>query len=184
MQEHVRRVAARVRELREIAGVPAEELARELQVSGQDYQSFESGVADIPLGVLCAVAARFKVELSALLTGEQPRLHVYSVVRAGKGPSVERRTEHRYESLAPNFAHKRGEPFLVTIAPALPGAGARPGSHPGQEFLYLLEGELAAHVDGHEVLLHPGDSLYFDSGAPHTLRATGASSARALVVVL
>ena len=184
MQEHIRRIAARVRELREIAGVPAEELARELKVSGEEYRAFESGGADIPLGVLFAIAARFKVELSALLTGEMPRLHVYSVVRAGQGPTVERRTEHRYESLAPNFVHKKAEPFLVTVDPAPPGGGARPGSHPGQEFLHLLEGELAVHVDGHEVLLHPGDSLYFDSGAPHTLRAAGAASARALVVVL
>jgi quercetin dioxygenase-like cupin family protein/DNA-binding XRE family transcriptional regulator len=184
MQEHIRKVAARVRELREIAGVPVEQLARELKVSEPDYRAFEDGGADIPLGVLCAIAARFKVELAAVLTGEQPRLHVYSVVRAGTGPSVERRTEHRYQSLAPNIAHKKAEPFLVTVEPAPPGGGARPGSHPGQEFLHLLEGELAVHVDGHEVLLHPGDSLYFDSGAPHTLRAVGASSARVLAVVL
>ena len=184
MQEHIRRVAARVRELREIAGVPAEELARELRVSGEEYRAFEGGGADIPLGVLCAIAARFNVELSALLPGEQPRLHVYSVVRAGKGPSVERRTEHRYQSLAPNFAHKKAEPFLVTVDPAPAGGGARAGSHPGQEFLYVLEGELAVHVDGHEVLLHPGDALYFDAGVPHTLRAAGAASARVLAVVL
>lgn len=183
MQEHIRRIAARVRELREIAGVPADELARELKVSGEEYRAFENGGADIPLGTLYAIAARFGVELSALLTGEEPRLHVYSVVRAGKGPSVERRTEHRYESLAPNFAHKKAEPFLVTVEPAPPG-GVRPGSHPGQEFHYLLEGELAVHIDGHEVLLHPGDSLYFDAGAPHALRAAGAARARVLVVVL
>jgi mannose-6-phosphate isomerase-like protein (cupin superfamily) len=184
MQEHIRRVAARVRELREIAGVPVAELARDLKVSEADYDAFESGSADIPLGTLYAIAAHFGVELTAVLTGEQPRLHVYSVVRAGKGPSVERRTEHRYESLAPNFVHKKAEPFLVTVAPAPAGGGARPGSHPGQEFHYVLEGELAVLVDGHEVLLHPGDSLYFDAGAPHALRATGPASARVLVVVL
>ena len=184
MQEHIRKVAARVRELREIAGVPAEQLARELKVSAEDYRAFEAGGADIPLGVLCTVAARFDVELAALLTGEMPRLRLYSVVRAGQGPSVERRTEHRYEALAPNFAHKKAEPFIVTVAPAPAGAGARPGAHPGQEFHYLLEGELVVDVGGHEVLLHPGDALYFDSGVAHTLRAAGATSARVLVVVL
>jgi quercetin dioxygenase-like cupin family protein/DNA-binding XRE family transcriptional regulator len=184
MQEQIRRVAGRVRELREIAGVDAAELARGLNVSEEDYGGFEAGTADIPLGALCAIAARFGVELSSILTGEEPRLHVYSVVRAGTGPSVERRTEHRYQSLAPNFSHKRAEPFLVTVDPAPPGGGARPGSHPGQEFLYLLEGELAVVVAGHELLLHPGDALYFDSGAAHTLRAGGAASARVLAVVL
>jgi quercetin dioxygenase-like cupin family protein len=184
MQEQIRRVAARVRELREIAGVPVADLARDLKVCEEEYRSFESGTADIPLGALYAIAARFGVELAAVLTGEQPRLHVYSVVRAGTGPSVERRTEHRYQSLAPNFAHKKAEPFLVTVDPAPVGGGARPGSHPGQEFVHVLEGELAVSIDGHEVLLHPGDSLYFDSGSAHTLRAAGPASARLLVVVL
>ncbi|HEY6000456.1 MAG TPA: cupin domain-containing protein [bacterium] len=184
MKEQIRKVAARVRELREIAGVPADELASELKVSGAEYRAFEDGAADIPLGVLCAIAARFGVELSTLLTGEMPRLHVYSVVRAGQGPSVERRTEHRYQSLAPNFAHKRAEPFIVTVDPAPAGGGARPGAHPGQEFHYLLEGELAVDIGGHEVLLHPGDALYFDAGLPHTLRAAGTASARLLAVVL
>ena len=184
MQEHVRRVAARVRELREIAGVPIGQLARDLKVSEEDYRAFENGSADIPLGVLYAIAAHFGVELSAVLTGEQPRLHVYSVVRAGKGPSVERRTEHRYQSLAPNFAHKKAEPFLVTVDPAPAGGGALPDSHPGQEFIHVLEGELVASIDGHEVPLHPGDSLYLDAGSPHTLRAAGPASARLLAVVI
>jgi quercetin dioxygenase-like cupin family protein/DNA-binding XRE family transcriptional regulator len=184
MQEQVRRIAARVRELRESAGVTVPQLAGELKVTEEEYRAFESGGADIPLGALCAIAARFGVELASVLTGEQPRLRVYSVVRAGSGPTVERRTEHRYESLAPNFVHKRAEPFLVTVDPAPPGGGARPGSHPGQEFLYLLEGELNVDVGGHEVRLHPGDALYLDAGASHTLRAAGPASARVLAVVL
>ena len=184
MQEQIRRVASRVRELREIAGVTVGELARDLKVSEEEYAAFESGGTDIPLGVLYGIAAHFGVELTAVLTGEQPRLHVYSVVRAGRGPSVERRTEHQYQSLAPNFAHKKAEPFLVTVAPASAESAARPGSHPGQEFIYLLEGELAVRIDGHELLLHPGDSLYFDSGSPHALFAAGAVSARLLAVVL
>jgi quercetin dioxygenase-like cupin family protein/DNA-binding XRE family transcriptional regulator len=184
MQELIRRVAGRVRELREIAGVSVAELARDLKVSEQEYTAFESGSADIPLGTLYAIAAHFGVELAAVLTGEQPRLHVYSVVRAGTGPSVEHRTEHQYQSLAPNFAHKKAEPFLVTVAPAPANSTTRTGSHPGQEFIYVLEGELAVHVDDHEVLLHPGDSLYFDAGSPHALRAAGPASVRLLAVVL
>jgi mannose-6-phosphate isomerase-like protein (cupin superfamily)/DNA-binding XRE family transcriptional regulator len=182
VQEKIRQVASRVRELREIAGVTVGELARDVKVSEEEYAAFESGSADIPLGVLYGIAARFGVELAAVLTGEQPRLLLYSLVRAGDGPSVERRTEHQYQSLAPNFAHMKAEPFLVTVSPA--ESAARPGRHPGQEFIYVLEGELEVRIDGHEVLLHPGDSLYLDSGRPHALRAAGAASARLLAVIL
>jgi quercetin dioxygenase-like cupin family protein len=182
MQQRVRKVAARIRELREIAGVAPDDLARELGIPGETYRSYEEGRADIPLGALYEVAAHFGIELGTLLTGDEPHLHRYAVVRAGDGPLVERRRPYRYHSLAPNFAHKKAEPFLVTIEPSAPAPD--PGAHPGQEFLYLLAGTLAVTIGAAEVALGPGDALYFDSGAPHALRATGPEPARVLAVIL
>lgn len=184
MKERVRKVAARIREQRELAGVAPEALARELGISGETYLSYEEGRADIPLGVLYEIAARFGAELGTLLTGDEPHLSRYAVVRAGEGPLVERRRPYRYHSLAPNFAHKKAEPFLVTIEPAAGGAAPDPGAHPGQEFLHLLSGTLAVTIGGREVALGPGDSLFFDSGAPHALRAPGPEPARVLAVIL
>ncbi len=85
MSEQLQQIAERIRELRGIAGISPESLAKEIGVSAETYRGFESGGADIPIGVLYEVAAFFKVELNELLTGEAPRLHKYQVVRAGTG---------------------------------------------------------------------------------------------------
>jgi quercetin dioxygenase-like cupin family protein/DNA-binding XRE family transcriptional regulator len=184
MTENIKQVALRIKTLREIAGESVEALAAVLGVSADDYRHYENGEADIAVSALYEIASHFKVELTALLTGEEPHLHHYSLVRAGRGPSVERRKEYRYQDLAYNFVHKRMETFLVTVEP---GAGEEPGhfnSHPGQEFNYCLEGTLKICFEKSEVVLKAGDSLYFDSGQGHAMVALQGSPARFLAVIL
>ena len=40
-------------------------------------------------------------------------------------------------------------------------------THPGQEFFYVLEGKLKLYIDDQEIILNPGDGIYFDSMLPH-----------------
>jgi quercetin dioxygenase-like cupin family protein len=184
MPDKIRLIAERIRGLREIAGESVATLARELNVSPEEYRKYESGSVDIPVGFLYDLAHRFNMELTVLLTGEEPRLHTYCVVRADKAPSANRRKEYRYRDLAYNFAGKKAEAFLVTVDPK-PGKGKLPVySHPGQEFNYVLSGTLKVVIDGHELLLEAGDSLYFDSGKGHAMAAVGRGPARFLAVIL
>ncbi len=184
MTEQIRQIADRIRGLRQIARLSAETCARELGIPAETYRSYESGAADIPASFLYQVAHKFNVELSSLLTGEEPRLHQYCVTRAGRGVKVERRTDYDYQSLAFNFADKKMEPFLITVAPR-PAAEPVPlNAHPGQEFNYLLEGTPRVVVSGHEVVLKPGDCIYFDSAHVHGMKAVGDAPARFLAVIL
>lgn len=184
MREKIKQVASRIRELREIFGVSVAELAEAFQVPESDYEGYEGGEADIPVGVLYQIAQRFGVELTTLLTGEEPRLRTYALTRSGQGVSVDRREQYGYQSLAYNFIRKRAEPFLVTVEPGAELAPHHVNSHPGQEFHYLLEGTLRVTLDQHQVVLQPGDSLYFDSGVPHSLTALNQAPAKLLAVIL
>jgi len=184
MQEKIEQVAARIRDLRKIRGLEADVLARELKLPPDQYRQFESGTADIPVSVLYQLAQRLGVELSDLLTGEEPRLRTYTVTRSGRGVSVDRRGEYKYQSLAHNFVRKKAEPFLVTVEPRPEGDPEHVNSHPGQEFNYVLEGTLRVVLDKNEVVLQAGDSLFFDSGVPHGMRALGGRTARFLAIIL
>ncbi len=184
MSEHLKQVAMRIRELREIAGIAPEKLARDIKVKPEEYRRFESGKVDIPVSVLYEVAQKFNVELTVLLTGEEPRLHRYSLVRNGKGVSVNRRKEYKYQDLAFNFVHKKAEAFLVSVDPKPARTAVHYYAHPGQEFNYVIKGTLKVLLDGHEVMLSEGDSLYFDSGIKHAMRAVGQKPAKFLAVIL
>ncbi len=184
MKEKIQFVAERIKELREISGISTTTLAKELGISLDLINQYESGNVDIPVGFLYKFAHRFDVELSAILTGENPRLHVYCVVRKDKGLSVERRKQYKYESLAANFINKKAEPFIVRIEPNMESAPVEFNSHPGQEFNYVIEGTMKIIIDTHEIVLNPGDSIYYDSSYKHAMKAISQTQVKMLAIVL
>jgi transcriptional regulator with XRE-family HTH domain len=183
MPEQIEQIAQRIKELREIAGIPAETVAREFNVEPELYCEYESGKVDIPISVLFNIARKFNVELTEILTGGAPRLHEYCLVRKGKGVGVERRKDYSYQSLAYNYAHKQAEPFFVTVPPSPEDAPFPLNSHSGQEFNYVISGALKIIINKHEIVLNEGDSLFFDSKFEHGMKAIGGKPAQFLAIV-
>ena len=153
-------------------------------MAAETYREYESGATDIPVSFLYQVAQKFQTELSSILTGEEPRLRIYSVTRRGQGVKVERHKDYDYQNLAFNFIDKKMEPFLITVESGPESAPIPLNAHPGQEFEYLLEGTLRVVVDRHEVVLAAGDSIYFDSGHPHGIQALGGVPAKFVAVII
>jgi transcriptional regulator with XRE-family HTH domain len=184
MKEKIQFVAERIKELREIAGLSATALAQDLGISLDVVLQYESGNVDIPVGYLYKFAHKFGIELSAILCGENPRLHVYCITRKDKGLSVERRKQYKYESLAANFINKKAEPFIVRIEPETESTPLEFNTHPGQEFNYVIEGAMKIIIDTYEIVLNAGDSIFYDSGYKHAMKAMNQTPVKMLAVVL
>jgi transcriptional regulator with XRE-family HTH domain len=184
MTEQIKQIAERIKEIREISSISAETLANKLGLTTDIYTSYESGDVDIPVGILFEIAELFNIELSVMLGGDNPKLHVYGIVRNGKGLKLERRKQYKYESLAHNFIHKKAEPFMVTIDPHDGETLMDFNSHPGQEFNYVIKGSMLTVIDGHEIILNEGDSIYFDSGFKHAMKALNKEQVKFLAIVL
>lgn len=184
MQEELKQVAIRIKELREISGISQETMAHDLEIPVDLYKQYEAGASDIPVGVLFKIASKFKVEFTTLITGEEPRLRTYAVTRNGKGVSVERRQDYQYQSLAYNFIRKKAEPFLVTVQPKPEDTPVHYNSHPGQEFNYVIEGTLLIVINGKEKILNEGDAIYFDSAAQHGMKALNGKAAKFLAIII
>ncbi len=183
MNEKIKEIAARVQELRELSEVSAAQMAKLLQVSLETYQGYERGEIDIPASILLNIAQHLNVDMSLLLTGEAPRMRIFTVTRKGKGVHVERRSQYRYQNLAHNFVQKKAEPFLVTVDPKPAGTELTTHAHPGQEFDYVLEGTLKVLIHNHEIVLEAGDSLFFDSTYGHAMAALNEQPARFLAII-
>ena len=183
MSEQVRQIAMRSTDLREISDYTVEQMAALCEVSPEEYARYESGETDIPISFLLKLNEHFGVDMTELLTGEAPRLNLYSVTRAGKGQLINRRDQYIYKNLAYNFIHRKIEPLFVTI-PLEDNKGLHPNSHDGQEFDYILSGVMKIVVAGHELLLNPGDSIYYDSRAPHAMTCAGNEPVEFLAMVI
>ncbi len=184
MNEEIIQIAQRIKALRDISEISMESLASYLGLNVADYMAIENGKTDISVALLIKISQKLNVEFAALLTGENPRLHQYCVVRKGHGAQVERMKQYAYESLAYNFVHKKAEPFLVTVKPSPDNAQPSFNAHPGQEFNYILEGDMELYFEDHTIELHTGDSVYFDSSHKHAMKALNNKPVKFLAFIM
>ncbi len=58
-----------------------------------------------------------------------------------------------------------------------------PHRHVGAETIYVTRGQLVVRIECQDTTLRAGDSMYFDSGFPHSYRRHGRAACSAIVVV-
>lgn len=175
-------IAQRVIALREDKGMSIAQVADLTGITEAEYRSYEQELSDIPMGWLTSFAKLCGVSTTNLLTGSDPHAQVYHITRKGTGPVVERRNEYHYESLAAQFAGRAMDPFVVTVQSENPSK-IHYNTHPGNEFNLVLSGKLLISIDGHDVTLEAGDSIYFDSSKKHGMAALDKQPASFLAII-
>jgi len=184
MDEQIKQIAERLQGLREVLELTVEDIARDCGISTEEYCRAESGEYDISVSMLQKVARRYGVALDALMFGEEPKMNSYFLTRAGKGISIERTKAYKYQSLAAGFINRIADPFIVTVEPKADDEPMCVNSHSGQEFNLVLEGRMMVNMDGKELILNEGDSLYFNSKLPHCMKALDGKTVRFLSVIM
>lgn len=186
MEAKIIEIAMRIHELREILEISVEEAASATNSTVEEYRACESGQSDFSFTFLYQCAKLFGVDMMELVTGEKPRLGFYSIVRKEEGLPIKRRAGFSYQHLAYLFKDKSCEPFLVT-APYVEAEQDQPihlSYHKGQEFDYILEGELKVQLEDHTEILHAGDAIYYNSAHGHGMIAVGGKACKFIAVVL
>jgi mannose-6-phosphate isomerase-like protein (cupin superfamily) len=127
-----------------------------------------------PLGALIKIAKALEVKVGTFF-GEEPR-ESYAIVRRDERKHISRYASkegvsygYSYESLGFDKKDRQMEPFLVTLEPATVKS-EKLSTHDGEEFIFILEGEMEVILGGHKDVLHPGDSIYYDSTIPHKVQ--------------
>ncbi len=184
MCDPIQSIAIRLRGLREVLELTAQEVAQSCQLSVEEYLAMERGQVDFSVNVLQSIARRYGISLDVLMFGEEPKMNAYFITRAGKGVSVERRKAYKYEALASGFRDRKSDPFIVTVEPSAAESPMHLNVHAGQEFNYVLEGRLLIELNGKEFELEQGDSLYFDANLPHGMKALGGEKVRFLAIIM
>jgi len=96
---------------------------------------------------------------------EHPPPHV---TRAGEHTEISIAGSTRtYQLLSDRARDRVLEPLLVTVQPT--ETVEEPYSHDGEEFAYVLSGELLFEIAGMQYRLGPGDSIYFPATVPHAV---------------
>ncbi len=162
-------VGARVKALRDAAGLSLRELAERRGVSAPMLSQVERGETSPTLTVAARIAAGLELRLSQLLRLDEGG--AVTVVRASQRQrGGNRRRGHSFEVLTSSQPGQRAELSRHTLAPGgTTGAADDPPMHePGSREIALVErGSVVLVCDGQRYLLDVGDCVTFDADLPH-----------------
>ena len=87
-----------------------------------------------------------------------------------------------YFSLAAGRPSRHMDPFVITVTPS-GEASHKLDSHEGEEWLYGMEGCIEIEYGNDVFVLHPGETIYYDSIVPHQVRAHDGQNVKFLACV-
>lgn len=181
------KVGEKIKDIREDKGLTLEDMAGRTGLSPSDISRIESQMISPSLGTLIKLAGALDVSVGYFFARE--REEPFCLVRADERRVVSRfaSTEglsygYAYESLGYGKADGKMEPFIVTLNPPdVPEVD--PNCHTGEEFIFVLEGEVEVRLGDHTDVLRPGDSIYYNASIPHVVACHGGPEARILAVI-
>jgi len=173
MDFKIREVAERIRELREVSGFTVEEMAARTNISVDEYIQCEAGNRNLSIAFLYRCTLSFGVDMGDLLEGRSPKLRHYDLTRKGEGQRIEEAHHMIGYNLAADFRNRIALPLYMEIK-------YRPGAeyedielvtHEGQECDIVISGHMKIQIGSKTEILHPGDTIYYDSSTPHGMIA-------------
>jgi transcriptional regulator with XRE-family HTH domain len=186
-------VGEKIKRLREGASLTVEQLAASAGLSITELENIEQDMISPALGTLTKICDGLGVRLGHFF--DQGPRKLFALVRASDEKVATRfaskaGADHgfEYESLGSEKRQRVMEPFYITITPpsdhsGQPTAVETSGTHAGEEFIYVLEGEIQVDLEDQSFILAPGDSLYYDASIPHRVLLHGDKPAKVLAVI-
>ena len=177
MHETEERIARRLSEARRDRGWTLSQAADRVGVSSAHLSRLEKGNRQPSIGVLIQLARCYNLSLGQLV-GEEPRASCH-VFRQGEVP-VHEGPDGSYATLSGLTSQDLLESLRLDLpAKSRTSPGAR---HVGEEWLFVLSGNVLLEHAGESIELASGDAAHFDSATPHRIHNAEATGATVLLV--
>lgn len=181
-------IGEKIRHYREMHNITREDLAQNANLDEKQLKKIEDEGIVPSLGPLIRIARALGVRIGTFLDDMEQLGPV--VVRSGAEKSSisfassdpATRQHLNFYSLAADKTGRHMEPFIVEIEPSRE-SDYKLSSHEGEEFIFVMEGEVEISYGKETYRLSKGDSIYYDSIVLHNVHAGNDKAARILAVV-
>jgi len=183
-------IGSKIKGIRESKNLSVEEIAERSGLSTDQINSIENDQNLPSLGPLIKIARALGVRLGTFMDDSDAIGPV--VCRAEereKNSSIsfsngatDARKHMEYHPLAQQKAGRHMEPFIIDINPE-ENPNFQLSAHEGEEFIYVMSGELEIEYGKEKYILKEGDSIFYDSIVNHHVHGAPGKSAKILAVV-
>lgn len=176
------RIGERVKRKRELLNLPLSDLSKKVGVSASALSQIENSKAFPSIITLKTIADHLYTTVGELI-GENESLTKNPLIKLNDIKFV--KVNSGGTSLFLLSQHESGkqmEPYIIKFVENSDSSDIM-NSHPGQEFVHVLEGKLMITLDKTHYILEKGDNFYFNSNIPHSLKNIQSSSAKVLWVI-
>jgi transcriptional regulator with XRE-family HTH domain len=175
------RVGLKIRHMRLLKGLTLNQLAEAAGCSESLVSKIENGRANPSLRMIHRLAVAFGMPVAGFFELQSEPYGI--VLRHGERPVIEidqvRRGDGiQLEALIPSTGGNLLEGYINHIEPG--GGSDGELQHEGEEFGYVLDGQIELTVSGQTYQIGSGDCFHFRSERPHSYRNTGPTTARIL----
>lgn len=181
-------IGKKIKQIRENANLTMADIAEASGIGEQQVEMIESGKIAPSISTLIKMSRRMGIRLGTILDGEEQNTPIVCTKRELQ-PTVsisngnDALREHlNFYSLAQKKSDRSMEPFMVSVEYTEP-TKAVASTHEGEEFVYVLEGDVELRYGGEIYTLTKGDSIYYDSIIPHCLSSTKEGSTAQVLAV-
>jgi len=181
-------IGNKIAQLRQLKGISFDKLAKLANLSETQLTSIENGQIIPSLGILIRITRALGIRLGTLLDDNKspgPAVNRANnpALSASFSTQEDASREHlTFFSLAANKQGKHLEPFIIDIKPG-ESSQLKKSSHEGEEFIYVMEGNVTVAYGTEVYELNQHDSIYIDSIVEHQVTTRGNENAKVLAVV-
>ena len=184
MENKIKQIAARIKELRLISGISKEEMAARTGTTVEEYTACEEGERNLSIAFLYHCTLSFGVDMGDILEGKSPQLRSYALTRKGEGQRIEEAHNMIGFNLASGFRNRIALPLYMELNYKGAEDVIDLVTHEGQECDIVIRGQMKIQIGDHSEILGPGDCIYYDSGTPHGMIAVGGEDCAFYAIVL
>lgn len=175
--------------LREAHHLSQQDLADRCSCDVETIIGLEDGELPASLAPLIKITRALGVRLGTLMDDDEQLGPAYidskqmeEVARLKSLQTASDAGDLSYFSLAAGRPSRHMDPFVITVDPSGETDHVLT-AHEGEEWLYGMEGCIEIEYGKDIYVLHPGESIYYDSIVPHQVRAYDNQKAKFLAVV-
>jgi transcriptional regulator with XRE-family HTH domain len=174
------RLAKRIKELRKSRNMTLQQVSELAGFSKGLLSKVENCMVSPPIATLAKLAEALDVPIGEFFESDDQDPQIVFFPKEKRKLARGRRSSLNYELLAPGRRPRDMEPMSVTIEGQTYQFALQ--DHPGEQFIYLLEGEMDYVVGSKTYRVRPDDCLYFDARQPHGPKLGKNQKARYIVI--